>query len=69
MALIIEVKVVPSSGKQQWVLDKAGKLKCYIKSPPERGLANQEIITLLAKALKLPQENLVLSRGLPVELS
>jgi uncharacterized protein (TIGR00251 family) len=63
MALIIEVKVVPSAGKNGWILDKAGKLKGYLKSPPERGLANQELIDLLAKALKIPKQKVILVSG------
>ena len=53
--LIIEVKVVPSSGKSECKLDKAGRLKCYLKSPPERNEANTELVKLFAKALKLTQ--------------
>ncbi|MFC1842257.1 DUF167 domain-containing protein [Candidatus Dependentiae bacterium] len=53
VAIIIDVKVVPSSGRNKWVLDKSGRLKCYLKSPPEKGLANKELIKLLTKALKI----------------
>jgi uncharacterized protein (TIGR00251 family) len=63
MALIIEVKVVPSAGKNGWILDKVGKLKGYLKSPPERGIANQELIDLLAKALKIPKQKVILVSG------
>ena len=55
MALTVEIKVVPRSGKQQIKLNKADQLVCYLKSPPERGLANKELIKLVAKALKIPQ--------------
>ncbi len=54
MALIIEVKVVPSSGRVMWKLETDDRLKCYIKSPPEKGKANRELLGLIAKALKLP---------------
>jgi uncharacterized protein len=53
MALILSVKVVPSSGKNKFVLDKSGTLKIYLKSHPERGKANQELVSLLAKELDL----------------
>ena|SRR5579862_2857936 len=55
MALVIEIKVTPSAGKQLCMIDKAGMLKCYLKSPPERGLANEELVTLLAKAAGAPR--------------
>jgi uncharacterized protein (TIGR00251 family) len=63
MALIITIKVVPSAGKHQWIVDKTGNLKCYLKSPPERGLANAELIKSLAKALKIPQQDVELIAG------
>jgi len=44
MSLVFDLKVVPRSGRNKWVLDKSGKLKCYLKSPPEKGLANKELI-------------------------
>lgn len=63
MALVVEIKVVPSSGRQQWIVDKGGALKCYLKSPPERGLANAELITILAKALGIPKNDLTILLG------
>jgi uncharacterized protein (TIGR00251 family) len=61
--LIIEVKVVPSSGKSGCILDKAGRLKCYLKSPPERNEANTELVKLFAKALKLTQNEVSIVAG------
>lgn len=63
MSLIIEIKVVPSAGKQAWILDKSGRLKCFLKSPPERGLANAELITMLAKALRVTQQQIEIITG------
>lgn len=61
--LIIEVKVVPSSGKSGCILDKSGRLKCYLKSPPERNEANTELVKLFAKALKLTQNEVEIISG------
>lgn len=63
MPLIAEIKVVPQSGKNEWVLDKSGKLKCYLKSPPERGLANKELIKILAQKLGVAQSAVELISG------
>ncbi len=63
MALVIEVKVIPSSGRQQWVVDKSGILKCYLKNPPERNLANEELIALLAKALRVAKVDVSILAG------
>lgn len=54
MALILTIKVVPGSGSQYWKLDKSGQLKCFLKSQPEKGKANKELITFLAQTLQVP---------------
>lgn len=64
MALIIAIKVIPSSGKNKIILDKAGALKIYLKSPPEKGKANQELITILSKGLDLPKFAIEIVGGL-----
>lgn len=63
MPFIFDVKVIPSSGKNDWVLSKEGQLKCYLKSPPENGLANKELIKLLAKKLHIPQQEVTIIAG------
>ena len=63
MAFMVEVKVVPSSGRNAWRLEPSGQLKCYLKSAPEKGLANQELLKLIAKALAIPQAQVVLVKG------
>lgn len=64
MALVISVKVVPSSGKFEWVLDKNGALKCFLKSAPEKGAANKELIKNLSKLLKVSQQDIEFITGL-----
>lgn len=61
--LRITVKVVPSSGMRKWALDKSGALKCYLKSPPEDGAANAELIKTLAKALGITQQDVAIVTG------
>jgi uncharacterized protein (TIGR00251 family) len=63
MSLVFDVKVVPRSGQNKWILDKQGQLKCYLKSAPEKGKANQELIKLLAKALKITQADITIIAG------
>ena len=67
MALIIEVKVVPQSGKNGWKLE-SGRLKCYLKSAPERGKANSELIDLIAKALNIPKYHVTIISGATIRL-
>lgn len=63
MPLIIMIKVVPSSGRNNWKKDKSGMLKCYLKNPPERNLANIELIKLLADALKVHKQDILIIQG------
>ncbi len=64
MSLIIEIKVFPSSGKQKWALEESGLIKCYIKSQPEKGKANKEVIEFLSESLKIPKYLITLVSGL-----
>jgi len=63
MALVVTIKVVPSSGRQVCVLDKSGGIKCFLKNPAERGLANNELIKLLAQAAGVPQNSVIIMSG------
>ena len=63
MAIKIQVKVVPKSGKLDFFIDKSGSLKCYLKQPAENGKANQELIKFMAKKLSLPQEAISITLG------
>lgn len=63
MALILTVKAIPNAGKQGFFCDKAGILKCYLKSAPEQGKANNELQTLLSKHLNIPKNLITLLSG------
>ena len=64
MALVFDLKVVPKSGRNEWTNDTTNKIKCYLKSPPEKGLANKELVKSLAKILKFPQSDIEIIKGL-----
>lgn len=64
MPLQIVVKVVPSSGRQTWTVDKSGQLKCFLKSRAEKGLANRELIKNLANTLRISQDAITIVGGL-----
>lgn len=64
MSLIIIVKVVPASGKDEWKVDAAGRIKAYLKSPPEKGRANQELVKKIAQALNITQQQVLIVSGL-----
>ncbi len=64
MALIIECKVVPKSGRNAWKLEENSRLKCYLKNPAEQGKANQELIGLFSKQLGVPRATISILTGL-----
>ncbi len=48
----LTVKVVPCSGRTE-LMEENGKLKLYLKSPPEKNKANAELIKFFKKNYKL----------------
>ncbi len=63
MSLVIDVKVAPQSGRQKFTRDKSGMLKIFLRSAPEGGKANAELVTLLAKKLRIPQGEVIILLG------
>jgi uncharacterized protein len=63
MAVLLKIKVMPRSRKQRCVLDAQGIMKCYVKSPPEDGKANKELISLLSSLFAIPQNAIEIIRG------
>ena len=46
-----------------WKLDKSGTLRCYLKSAPEKGLANKELIKEVARILSITQQDVEIVSG------
>jgi len=63
MALVFDVKVMPSSGSFGFFKDKNGELKCRLKSVPEKGRANQVLVKGLAKLLGVAQADVEIIAG------
>jgi uncharacterized protein (TIGR00251 family) len=63
MSLVVEVRVVPSSGKQLFMLGPDDTLKIYLKSSPEKGRANAELVKILAKALGITRVDVQIIAG------
>ena len=62
--LVVKVKVVPASGRLCAILDKSAQLKIYLKSAPEDGKANKELIKFLAQACDVTQREVEIVSGL-----
>ena len=63
MNTTIVIKVVPQAGKQKLWRDKGGTLKCALKSAPEKGKANDELISYLSSLLGIPKKAVAIVRG------
>lgn len=64
MALRLEIKVIPSSGKLGFTIDKQHRLKCYLKAQAEEGKANYELIKFVAKICNVTQRDVDIVSGL-----
>lgn len=63
MSITLEIKVIPQSGKQNIAQNSHGIIQCHLKSAPEKGKANQELIKFLSKKLSIPQADIIIARG------
>jgi len=59
----LNIKVTPKSSRREFV-KKDGQLKAYLRSAPEKGKANKELIDLIAKEYKIPKSSVVIVSGL-----
>lgn len=59
----LAVKVIPRASKNQLVGWINGELKVKLKSIPEKGRANKELIDFLAKVLDLSKSQIHLTSG------
>jgi len=57
------VRIVPRASASQIVGDHEGALRIRIAAPPVEGAANRELIRLLAKRLKVPQNAVEIVSG------
>lgn len=64
MALRLSIKVIPSSGRMEFVLDKEQRLKCYLKAPAQDGKANKELIKFVAQLCSVRQVDVDIVVGL-----
>lgn len=62
--MFVEIKVITASGRQKFTIDKSGILKCFLKSIPEKGKANNELIKILSKKLKIAQNEIKITSGI-----
>ena len=59
----ISLRVVPNARRTQVVGLHGDAIKLKVASPPLDGRANEEIISFLAKTLRLPEKDVILVSG------
>ena len=62
-ALTFAVRIVPRASRSELAGEYNGALRIRIAAPPVEGAANRELIRLLAKMFKLPQNSIDIISG------
>ena len=57
------IKVNPKSSRSE-ITEDDGLIKVYLRSAPEKGKANKELIKLLSDKHKVPKKNVTIVSGL-----
>ncbi len=63
MPTLLEIKVIPRARQSAISIDKGGSLRIHLKSAPENGKANQELIQVIAKSLRIPLSDIAIVAG------
>lgn len=61
--VILQVKVSPQTKKLIHQVLADGSVKVYLKAPPEKGKANQQLIEYLSKVLEINVKDLEIMSG------
>ena len=61
--MLVKVKVFPNSKKQLVEQKTEDSFKVYIKSKPEKGEANREVLSLLSGFFHIPKSDLKIIKG------
>jgi len=62
-SVLLRVKAKPHAREDGVLGVRAGELMVAVRAPAEKGKANAEIIRVVARALGLPRESVVLKSG------
>ncbi|NQT82468.1 YggU family protein [bacterium] len=61
--VIIPLRVQPKASSDRIMGEHSGSLKVAVSAPPESGKANQAVVKLIAKALKLSKSSITIVAG------
>lgn len=60
---LLRLTVVPGAARTEVVGLLGDRLKVRLAAPPEKGAANRELLSFLARQLEVPKDSLKLSHG------
>lgn len=66
--MIIKVKIIPASSKNDVEKQEDGSYRVYVTSPAVEGKANTHLIKLLSKFFKVPKSRFEITKGLKSRL-
>jgi hypothetical protein len=61
--VVLQVWVTPRSSRERIGRLKDGRIRAYVSPAPERGKANDRLIALLAKRLRVPRDAIQILSG------
>jgi uncharacterized protein len=61
--LQLDIYVQPGAKKTAIIGEYDGRLKISVNQPPDKGRANEAVLELLSKALRIPKSNVTILRG------
>jgi uncharacterized protein (TIGR00251 family) len=62
-AMDLDIRVIPRAGRNEFAGLRDGALVVRLAAAPVDGAANDELIALLAKALKIPKRDIAIVGG------
>lgn len=62
-SIVFKVQVVPRASRSEIVGEHNGALRIRIAAPPVDGAANEELVKLLARALRVPRSAVEITAG------
>ena len=61
--VILSIKVIPNASKNEIVGWEKDLLRIRLNASPDKGKANDALIVLLSKTLKIPKRDIVILQG------
>ena len=61
--VLMGVRVSPGASRSRVMGEHGGRLKLSVAAPPERGKANEAVVELLAKELRVKKSQITVVRG------